>query len=170
MRFCRTVIIHEVGRPHLGTVGQIDGEQLAPRAETEYTVAGQQRCGDRTIVGSVMARVSLSDFVAPDFFTALDVEGGDDVLVSSGVHRDDATVADRDRGIPRPDGLAPTDREAGVAGDRQGGISYRAVEIRPTQSGPVDVRLNIPDQRAQSDPNKNPEVPSSHVFRLPTSL
>ena len=137
IRLLGAELFDEMFGPDELAIQPVDGDEVAPRIQTEREVTHDERCRDRSVIGTVDARVALTELEAPSLGAGLGIESGQDIDIARLEHRRDQSARNRDARIAAADRRLPTDFEAHFPRPGKNGrgvsnpVDVLAAELRP---------------------------------------
>jgi hypothetical protein len=131
----------------------IEGDEVTPRTDGVDDVVVDRRGAYGTVARAVVADVHRSELVAPELTAVLDLEGGHEVHLAVGGHRDRHPVDDGDAGVAGAEAPNPGRGQSEVRVEDVAGRS--AVLVRPPELRPVNRRA--PGRGREQTEQQEPE-------------
>ena len=137
VRLARTLASNQVRAPEEPARGQLHGDQLTARAESEHTSVGDGGCRDGAVERTVAAVERMADLNAPRLLARAHVEGNGDVLAAVREHRDRASGRDGHARVAAAELRAPAHGQASRCASEAAAGRCAAIVVRPAKARPL---------------------------------
>ena len=137
VRLARTLASDQVRAPEEPPRGQLHGDQVTARAQSEHTSVGDGGCRNGAVEGTVAALEGRADLNAPGLLARAHIEGNGDVLAAVREQRDRASGRDGHARVAAAELRAPAHGQASRCASEAAAGRCAAVVVRPTKARPL---------------------------------